>query len=145
MTASATEEILEIVKAALVGAALVDADAVYRGRLSPAPRLPALNLRRTDTGNESSSPRYDRGRVDFALEHLVDADPEDWETKADALHMAAHAALIANAGLALIVSGLHCTGTEIEGELGDRVIGRLTARYELQILIKRSDLTRPHT
>jgi hypothetical protein len=75
------------------------------------------------------------------IDHLV-AVSDAWETAADALHMQVHALLAADATLAGLGRGLRCSSTDSQGEGGERVVGRLTAHYQMQVFIRPGDLTR---
>jgi len=59
--------------------------------------------------------------------------------------MEAHAVLAADAQLAALGKGLRCTGTDANGDSADRVVGKLTARYRMQVLVRPNDLTRAIT
>jgi len=142
MAASVVEQILARCKAALLDATDA-ADRVERGRPDAVAidDQPTLNIRR---GTADDEPRGDLGgrlMVAWSIEHLVAVD-DDWETAADALHMQTHAVLAADTQLATLGRGLRCSGTDAEGDSGERVIGRLTARYQMQVFIRPGDLTR---
>ncbi len=145
MAASAIETALATFKAVLLGATSAG-NVVARGRADPFDRaeLPAINIRR------SRSEHSDFGqRGAFHFDHItsmVEVDLEvrgdDWETLADALHLEVEAILFSSAVLASQVQGLRCTGTEATGEGGDETSGRLTVRYQFQLVTRRGDLTR---
>lgn len=142
MAASVVEQILARVKAVLIDATDA-ADRVERGRVDAVAidDQPTLNIRR---GTSDDEPRGDLGgrlMVAWSIEHLVAVD-DDWETAADALHMQVHAVLAADTALAALGRGLRCSGTDAEGDSAERVIGRLTARYQMQVFIRPGDLTR---
>lgn len=142
MAASVAEQILARVAAVLTGA--TDAAArVYRGRLDAFAdeEYPAINVRRASTSEDAVAQNGSRIIVGFEIDHHVDGSA-DWETAVDALHMQAHAVLAADATLATMGHGLRCTGTDAEGDRADRVVGRLTARYQMQVFVRPHDLTR---
>lgn len=145
MSASVVEQILARVAAALLGATSA-ADSVYRGRLDALAdtELPALNVRRIASQEEVVGSNGARLFVSWELDHHVVASA-DWETAADALHMEAHLALAADAPLAALGHGLRCTGTDVQGESADRIVGRLTAHYQMQVFVRPGDLTRAIT
>jgi len=142
MAASVIEQILARVAAAL--ASTTDAAArVYRGREDAfaADELPALNLRRASSNDDAIGANGARLLVAWDIEHHV-AVASAWETAVDALHMQVHAVLAADATLAALGRGLRCTGTDTQGDSADRVLGRLTAHYQMQVFIRPGDLTR---
>ena len=63
-----------------------------------------------------------------------------WETAADALHMQAHALLLADATLAGKGRGLRCIGTDVQDDSADQPAGRITARYQMQVFVSPGDL-----
>lgn len=142
MAASVAEQILARVQAVLLNATPAGAH-VERGRDDAFgdSELPAINIRRANTGHERLGDSGERVIVSFDLELHV-ATTGAWETAADALHMAAHAVLVADAPLAALGRGLRCTGTDAQGDSADRVIGKLTARYQMQVFVRPGDLTR---
>ncbi|MFA6310600.1 MAG: hypothetical protein WCV99_14050 [Sterolibacterium sp.] len=142
MTASVVEQILARVATVLTNATDA-ADRVERGRVDAVAidDQPTLNIRRSGSTEE---PRGDKGgvlAVAWDIEHLVAVD-DAWETAVDALHMQVHAVLAADTTLAALGRGLRCSGTDPQGDSGERVIGRLTARYQMQVFIRPGDLTR---
>lgn len=142
MAASVIELILARAAAALTGATAAAAR-VYRGRADAFAdeEFPALNLRRESHEEDAAGDTGSRLTVSFAVEHYVDGSL-DWETAADALHMQAHGVLAGDAPLAALGHGLRCTGTDAQGDSADRVIGKLTARYRMQVFVRPGDLTR---
>jgi len=142
MAASVAERVLARVQAVLLNATPAGAH-VERGRDDAFgdSELPAINVRRADTTHERIGETGERVVVSFDLELNV-ATLGDWETAADALHMAAHAVLVVDTTLAALARGLRCTGTDAQGDSADRVIGRLTARYQMQVFVRPGDLTR---
>jgi hypothetical protein len=56
--------------------------------------------------------------------------------------MQVHALLAADTALAALGRGLRCSGTDAEGDSAERVLGRLTAHYQMQVFIRPGDLTR---
>lgn len=143
MSASIIEQILAHAAAALDGTTAAGAN-VFRGRVDAlaAEDIPGINIRRVPHGEEALAQTAQRLVVEFDVECFVD-DSADWETAADALHMQAHAVLAADAQIAALGKGLRCTGTDPQGDSADRVIGKLTAHYRIQALVRPGDLTRP--
>lgn len=142
MATSVAEQILARVQAVLLNATPAGAH-VERGRDDAFgdSELPAINIRRASTGHDRLGDSGERVVVSFDLELNV-ATQGDWETAADALHMAVHAVLVADTTLAALGRGLRCTGTDAQGDSADRVIGKLTARYQMQVFVRPGDLTR---
>lgn len=139
--ASVTESIISRVAAALINVS--DAGArVYRHRLDSfeESELPALNVNRIEDAHEPLGSNGDRVLVNFEVECL--ALGANWETVTDALHMQAHAALLADAPLSLLGRGLRYLGSVAEGAAADQVVGKLTARYQMQVFVRPGDLTR---
>lgn len=140
MSKSVHEQVLARVQQVLLNA--TDAgDVVDRGRPDPfsAREVPALNVRRA-LGNHTAFGRgVDHQVLQFEIDHLVRGD--DWETQADALHMAVHQILLADVQLAALCKGLRCVLTEPAAQSGDETAGRLMARYEAQVLVRQADLT----
>jgi hypothetical protein len=145
MATSVIENILARVKAALLGATSAGGS-VFRGRADAFAddELPGINVRRAASAKDSVGENGARILVAWDIEHHV-AVTDNWETAADALHMAVHAVLAADAPLAALGRGLRCTGTDAEGDSADRVVGRLTARYQMQVFIRPGDLTKAIT
>ncbi|MBA3034815.1 MAG: hypothetical protein KKF85_03390 [Gammaproteobacteria bacterium] len=139
MSASVIEQILARVAACLAAAGL----SVFRGRVDAFndDELPAVNLRRADSNIDAIGTHGERISVGFDIEHYV-TTAGAWESAADALHMQVHATLLADAPLAALGRGLRCTATDTQGESTDRVIGRLTARYQMQVFVRPGDFTR---
>lgn len=142
MAASVVEQILARVKAALLNATDA-AGRVERGRPDAVAidDQPTLNIRRVGSNEDPMGDRGGRVLATWDIECLVAVD-EDWETASDALHMQAHAVLAADATLAALGRGLRCSGTDAQGDSAERVIGRLTAHYQMQVFIRPGDLTR---
>lgn len=140
--ASVEEQILARVQAVLMGATDAE-DRVERGRVDAAADgdQAVLNIKRAPDSVEVITDRLSRITVVWDIEHAV-AVNDAWETAADALHMQVHAALFADTTLAALGRGLRCTGTDPTGDGADQVIGRLTARYQMQVFIRPGDLTR---
>lgn len=139
MSASVVEQILARVAACLVAAGL----AAERGRVDAFgdDELPAINVKRGATEHERLGDHGERLTVNFTLELFV-AVADDWETAVDALHMAAHAALVADAPLAALGRGLRCTTSDAQGDSADRELGKLGATYQLHVFVRPGDLTR---
>lgn len=143
MPASIAEQILARVFAALLDATTAQGQ-VFRAREDAFAQedTPALNIRRAGATDEPLGNGGSRWLVQFDIEFHIGDDP-GWETAADALHMEAHAILAADALLNTLGRGLRCTNTDTASDSADRVVGRLTARYQLQVFVRPGDLTRP--
>lgn len=142
MAASVIEQILARVQTALTGT--TDAGArVERGRVDAVAvdDLATLNILRTGSNEDPLSDQGGRLTAAWDVECLVAVD-DAWETAADALHMQVHAVLAADATLASLGRGLRCSGTDAQGDSGERMIGKLTAHYQMQVFIRPGDLTR---
>lgn len=142
MAASVFELILARVQSALL-AATPAADRVDRARADAyaADELPALNIRRQDTGGDVIGNNGERHILAFTVE----CEAAGGETEADALHMAAHAVLMADPLLVSAGRGLRCTGTEIQTAVADYPAARLTARYQIQVFVRPGNFTGPAT
>lgn len=140
MAASVFELIL-----ARVGSLLLSATAagtrVYRARDDAfAPdELPAINVRRADTSGDVIGNSGERHILSFSVACM--ARGPGWETAADALHMQAHALLLADTQLASKGRGLRCTSSEVQDDSKDQPAGRITANYQMQIFIRPGDLS----
>jgi len=142
MAASVVEQILARVKTALTNT--TDAGTrVERNRVDAVAvdALATLNILRTSSNEEPLGDRGGRVTAAWDIECLV-AVSDAWETAADALHMQVHAVLAADTTLATLGRGLRCSGTDAQGDSGERVIGKLTAHYQMQVFIRPGDLTR---
>lgn len=142
MAASIVEQILARVATALTNVTAAE-DRVERGRVDAAAvdDQPTLNILRVGSSEEPMGDRGGRLLATWDIEHLVAVDAA-WETATDALHMQVHAVLAADATLAALGRGLRCSGTDVQGDGAERVIGRLTAHYQMQVFIRPGDLTR---
>lgn len=141
MTASVQEAIQARVYAALLAGATAAASRVFRGRpdaLAPE-EVPAINVRRSNAQNDAFGSTVDRSVMEFELDFHVRGD--DWETTADALHMQAHTVLSADAQMKALCRVLRCIRTEPNAEPGDKTLGRITATYQAQALVRVADLT----
>ena len=140
---SIVEQFCDAVRSALLGA--TDAgDRVFRRRIDgyDATELPAIEVSRGEWPISQWAQGVDRGPAELRVSFVV-ADGLSAETTLDALHMQAHAQIMACPALASIGSGLHCTGTlEPEVAPGDPDVARMTATYQLQTLISAADLSR---
>lgn len=142
MSASVHEQVLARVAAALLAGGTAAGDRVGRGRVDAhAPReIPAINVRRGSGSNNAHATGIDHALLEFDLDFYVRGD--DWETTSDALHVQAHAVLANDTALAALGQGLRCTSTQPRAELGDEVLGCLTATYQMQRLVRINDLTK---
>jgi hypothetical protein len=140
MAASVVELILARVAAVLLAGSTAAGSRVYRARddAFADDELPAIVIRRGATDGEVIGEAGERVRLEFTLAFHVAGS----ETAADALHVAAHALLLADATLASRGRGLRCLGTEIQTDAADQPVAKLTARYQMQVFIRPGDLTR---
>jgi hypothetical protein len=74
----------------------------------------------------------DKHMLVFALEIFVRGDP--WDSLADPIDVAAHAALMGDAQLPTIVSDVRRIGEAFESQEADRTAGTLTVRYRATFL-----------
>lgn len=143
MAASVIEQILARAKSALLAGATAAGSNVFRGREDAIPeeQIPALNIKRMGSNADVLGANGERIVVNFEIEHYV-AVTDDWETAADALHVVAHYVLFNDTQLAALGRGLRCTGTDAQGDSADRMVGRLTASYQMQVFVRPGDFTR---
>lgn len=142
MAASVLEAVQTRAHQVLLAAGTAAGSRVSRGRpdaFSP-DEVPAINVRRTTSQTEAFGTNADRSVFEFELDLHTRGD--DWETTTDALHMQADQAMKADAQLATLCKGLRCIRTEMKGEPGDQTLGRLTATYQAQALVRPADLTK---
>ena len=146
MSASVIELILARVAVALTGTTAAGAY-VFRGRADALSddEIPGLNIRRAPHNEDVVGQNGSRLAAAFDLECYVDDDSAEWETAVDALWMEAHGVLMQDTQLAALGRGLRCTGTDAQGDSADRVIGKLTAHYQMQVFVRPGDLTRSIT
>lgn len=139
MTASRAEQILARVQACLLHATPAGAR-VERARQAAYAdgEAPAINIKRDDVETTALANGREHNRQAFTIECYAQGD--DYETAADALHVAAHAVLHADPNLAQLGKGLRCTNTSMSGDEAEFAAGRLTARYEIQFLTRPGDL-----
>lgn len=140
MPASVTEQMLSHVQAVLTDTTAA-ADNVFRGRVDALgeDEVPGLNIVRGNVSHEAFGAGVVRLSINWTIEHTVCG--ADAETLADALHVEVDARLQADPQFA---AGLLCVATDYVGDAADQPVGRLTAHYQLQILVRRNDLTRRH-
>jgi hypothetical protein len=140
MAASVVELVLARVAAVLLAGSTAAGSRVYRARddAFADDELPAIVIRRGATDGEVIGEGGERVRLEFTLSFHVAGS----ETAADALHVDAHALLLAEATLASRGHGLRCLGTEIQTDTADQPAAKLTARYQMQVFIRPGDLTR---
>lgn len=141
MPASVPERYLARAAVVLLAAATAAVTRVDRGRPDAyAPdEVPCINLRRSSGQHSAYGQAADQMLQEFELDCMVRGD--DWETTADSLHMQAHAALMADALLATYGRGLRCVRTQPSADTGDQTLGRITATYQVQALVRVADLT----
>lgn len=141
MPASVQERYLARVKTVLAAAGTAAATRVDRGRPDAyAPEeVPCINVRRATGQHSAYGQTADQTVQEFDLDCMVRGD--DWETTADSLHMQAHAALMADTLLASYGRVLRCIRTQPSADTGDQTLGRITATYQVQALVRVADLT----
>lgn len=141
MAASVAELILARVKTVLTGATLAGAR-VERGSVNAraVDELPALFISRDASPREPVADSADRMTLSFTVDCVVRG--ADWETTADALHVEVHTALFADATLATLGRGLRCVDAVPEVEEGDTTTARLRCEYQIQVMVRRHDLTK---
>jgi hypothetical protein len=133
MAASIAEQVIARVSAVLLAGATAAGSRVYRARIVPLTDadLPAINITRAGTSAESISQESDETTLEITLDIYTHGD--NWETTADALHMAAHALLFADATLKTLCHALTLTGTSTNNDRADRIYGQLTASYTTRL------------
>lgn len=138
---SIAEQILDRVHDLLIDAAVAGAN-IFRQRTDPLgdDELPGIKIMRGPDDISHRARNVDHHRFEFSLAHLVAG--ANVETQADALHMASHAALFADAPLAALGVDLRCVGTDTLQDDADVDAYRLTARYQIQFLTRPGDQTR---
>ena len=136
MTTSVHEQILARVQAVLLAAG-VERD---RTEAPPAADTPALNITRGPGAFEPLAAQADAHAAEFVVEYW--ASGVAWSTAADALHMQAHAALVADGTLALLLRSLRCVATAPQFVAGDVPVGHIAATYRAQTLVRPRDLSR---
>lgn len=141
MAASVVETILARVLAVLLAGSTAAGTRVYRARDDAfgSDETPAINIRRDSSPATADGIDTDDITVGFTV--AFHTDGAAWETDADALHMAAHALLAADATLATKGQGLRCTGTDVQDDSADQIVGRITASYEMHVFVSPADLT----
>ena len=139
MSTSRAEQILARVQAALLGVTPAG-PRVERARQAAYSDTEALaiNILRGDVETTALANAREHNRLSFTVECYAQGD--DYETATDALHVAAHAVLLADPILAQLGKGLRCTNTSMSGDEAEFAAGRLTARYEIQFLTQTGDL-----
>lgn len=141
MPTSVQERFLARVQVALLAGATAASTRIDRGRPDAyAPEeVPCINVRRASGQHSAHGMTADQAVQEFDLDCMTRGD--DWETTADSLHMQAHAALVADAQLATLGRGLRCIRTQPSADTGDQTLGRITATYQVQALVRVADLT----
>lgn len=142
MAASAVQQILARIGAALLGAtpagARVDADRVDAYSRD---EMPALNVVRLDPEYRAAGHDIDEITVRAAIQCYVRGAA--WRADADALHMAVHAALFADAVLHTPARALRCVSSTVQADPGDLAAGVLIAEYTARVIVARDDHTTP--
>lgn len=141
MAASVFELIVARVYAVLLAGPTDAGTHVFRGRDDAFGdiELPALNIRRASTSGEPEDVA-DVELHQIAFTVACHARGATLETSADALHMQAHALLMADSTLAGMGRHLRCTATEIQDDSADQPAGVLTASYEMQVFVHTASL-----
>lgn len=101
---------------------------------------PVLTIARAPGAYSAWGDAVDEAEIAFTV--ACWAKGEDWEVQADALHLQAHAALLASPALAGLLRGLACTQTEPADQEGEERIGRITATYQARAFTARASLAR---
>lgn len=142
MTQSLHEQILARVQTVLLAAGTAAGTRVERDRTDspPAADTPALNITRGQGAFEPMADAADINGAEFTVEHW--ASGAAWATAADALHMQAHAALVADAALAQLMRSLRCVSTTPKSVAGEVPVGHIAATYRALTLVRPRDLTR---
>lgn len=106
---------------------------------------PAISILRARVEHDRAAPENDQITVGFdLLITAAGATPEAAEEAADALHVAAHAALLASTALtAMGRDTLRCTGTDVDADSLESAVVALTAHYQIDAWVLRADLTTP--
>lgn len=144
MSASRSETILARVAAVLLNATPARRAVFrYRGESFAPDELPAIVVHRISTEHQPGSFENDQVTTQFDLECLVAAG-DGTETAADALHVAAHTVLQADAVLASLGKAtLRCTGTDSDTDVADVEMTRLVAHYTIDAWVLQVDLSTP--
>ena len=144
MGASVAEQILASAAQALAASMLVPVGHVKRGLAEDESfgedELPLLNLRRSGGDSSLLATRAQQNTLNFALDIAVAG--ADWETRVDALHVAAETVLFGDAEINRLGRGLQCVGDELSSGGGDFIAGKLVAQYQIRFITRPGDLTR---
>lgn len=138
----AIEEQVLLAAKDLLTTALAGNAAVYRNREIPLDRVetPAVNFRMSDGSVQAQSQREQRMDFEIEIEMHVRGDP--WETAADPLRVALHAALMADESQGGLVARTQLTRTQWASANADLTAGCCTHTYRFTTLTPRRDLTR---
>lgn len=139
MTASVIETALDRIKTVL--SAALPTHSVERGRdtaYAPA-ECPAINIKRT--GVQFDAVGLSVLQITLQVELDFWAVGAGHETATDGAHVAAHLALLADAIVGPKITAP--VSTENDSETAEAQVGRLTARYELQLQCARASLSTP--
>lgn len=144
MSASVMEKILSCV-ASVLSASLPVGTSIDRDRTIPYAQdeHPAVNVKRLPTGSTRHAENLIHTLAEFEIDFHTVVAPVG--TSADALHMAAHAALAASSALNSLGRGLVCVSSDFASDEAEFSAGRITARYQIQFLTRPGDLTRAIT
>lgn len=142
MASSVTEQILARVEAVLkAGLPARTGLERYRGDAIGLAQMPWVVIRRVGTTHQESAFESDQITTAFDIDCYTAAG-EGTEAAADALHMAAHAALTADGALAALGRyTLRCTGTESDTDRGETEFTRLVAHYQIDSWVLQGDLS----
>lgn len=135
MAASVFELILARVKTVLAAGGTAAGTRVYRTRADAfsLAELPAISVRRIGTDSEIAGNDIEGHSLSFGVACL--ASGSTWETTADALHMAAHALLLADATLDGYGEGLRCVSTDSRADSAEQPAGHVEAVYQMQVFV----------
>ena len=142
MSASVCEQILARVHAVLIAADIVG-DRIFRNRTDALgdDEIPGIKILRGSSESMSHGRDVERTQFEFSLECIVGS--ANVETVSDALHVAAHAALMRDPDLARLGVGLRCISTESFPDGASIDANRLAARYQIHFLTRAGDMSRP--
>jgi hypothetical protein len=140
--ASLREQVLARVAAALSAAAPGGAG-VSRSREVSITRAqtPAIVVMARSNALNRMASRVDQNQFDLALEIFVRGDP--WDSLADPVDLAAHAVLMTDAPLQLLVSDVRRTSEVFDSQEADQTAGVLTVHYRVTFLTLAADISKP--
>lgn len=139
-TASQREQILAHMAALLVGATPAGNN-VFRSREVSITRAiaPAITVMPAANSLERMATELDRNQFEAAVEVFVRGDP--WDSLADPINVAAHAALMADAPLRQLVTDIRRIAEDFESIEADKTAGTLTLRYRITFTTRANDIS----